>query len=98
MCNTAAARRRCRGFLPFLAVLLTLGSLSGSRLLAASDSTYGQIPLTFTANRGQIDDSVRFTVRWTELNGVFHAGIFAGVANNANVLAGWQTMGSWTVN
>jgi hypothetical protein len=54
-----------------MAILLTLGSLSGSRLLAASDSTYGQIPLTFTANRGQVHDSVRFTAKGCGLTAYF---------------------------
>jgi hypothetical protein len=46
-----------------LALLLTLGSLSGSVLHAASDSQYGQIPLVFIANRGQVHHSVRFTAQ-----------------------------------
>jgi hypothetical protein len=46
-----------------LALLLTLGSLSGSILHAASDSRYGQIPLVFIANRGQVHHSVRFTAK-----------------------------------
>ena len=71
MCNTGAARRRCRRFLPFLAPLLTLGSLSGSRLLAAPDSAYGQIPLTFTPNRGQVHNSVRFTAKGLGLTAYF---------------------------
>ena len=46
-----------------LALLLTLGSFSGSILHAASDSQYGQIPLVFIANRGQVHHSVRFTAK-----------------------------------
>jgi hypothetical protein len=40
-----------------------LGSSSGSILRGASDSRYGQIPLVFVANRGQVHDSVRFTAK-----------------------------------
>ena len=51
-----------RGGLQSLLVLyLVLGSFSGSLLLGASDSKYGQVPLTFIANRGQVHRSVRFT-------------------------------------
>src|SRR5437870_3042985 len=54
-----------------MAILLTLGSFSGSRLLASPDSSYGQIPLTFTANRGQVHDSVRFTAGGSGLTAYF---------------------------
>src|SRR5439155_8428689 len=71
MFDTAGACRRCRGFQPFVALLLTLGSFSGSILDASSDSSYGQIPLTFTANRGQVHHSVRFTAKGPGLTAYF---------------------------
>ena len=71
MLNTVAAWRRCWGFQPFVALLLTLGSFSGSILHAQTDSSYGQIPLTFTVNRGQVHHSVRFTARGPGLTAYF---------------------------
>jgi len=72
--DTVAACRRCRGFEPFLALLLTLGSFSGSTIRAASDSSYGQIPLTFTANHGQAHHSVRFTAKGPGMTAYFMPG------------------------
>jgi len=46
-----------------LALLLMLGSFSGSILRGASDPRYGQIPVVFIANRGQVHHSVRFTAK-----------------------------------
>ena len=46
-----------------LALLLMLGGFSGSILRGASDPRYGQIPVVFTANRGQVHHSVRFTAK-----------------------------------
>src|SRR6266567_2284140 len=73
MCNTSASRCRCWGF-QLLALLLTLGSFSAARLAGSSDSTYGQIPLAFTANRGQVHDSVRFTAKGPGLTAYFTPG------------------------
>src|SRR5260221_12325745 len=61
-------------FQPFVALLLTLGSLSASTLQGSSDSSYGQIPLTFTANRGQVHHSVRFRARGPVLTAFFTPG------------------------
>jgi Beta-propeller repeat len=40
-----------------------LGGFSGSILRGASDPRYGQIPVVFIANRGQVHHSVRFTAK-----------------------------------
>src|ERR1700730_205274 len=53
----------CGGSHSFLALLLVLGSSSASLLCGSSDSQYGQIPLVFVANRGQVHPSVRFTAK-----------------------------------
>jgi hypothetical protein len=55
--------RRRGGFQSLLVLSVVLGSYPGSLLLGSSDSKYGQIPLTFVANRGQVHNSVRFTAR-----------------------------------
>jgi len=46
-----------------LALILASGCFPGAVLRASSDPDYGQIPLTFIANRGQTHDSVRFTAK-----------------------------------
>ena len=53
--------RHRAGFQSRLVLTLVLGGSTGSLLLGSSDSKYGQIPLTFVANRGQVHHSVRFT-------------------------------------
>src|SRR5690242_11559181 len=74
MFEAVAACRRCWGFRPFSAILLTLGILSGFKVNASSDSSYGQIPLSFIANRGQTHDSVRFTARGPGMTAYFTPG------------------------
>jgi Beta-propeller repeat. len=72
--ETDGLRRSSRGIQSFLAFLLTLGGFSGSLLYGSSDSSYGQIPLTFIANRGQVHSSVRFTAQSPGLSAYFTPG------------------------
>ena len=71
MLETDGLRRSSRGIQSSLAFLLTLGGFSGSILYGSSDSQYGQIPLTFIANRGQVHSSVRFTAQSPGLSAYF---------------------------
>ena len=48
-----------------------LGSFSGSVLRGSSDSSYGQIPMTFIANRGQVHQAVRFMAKGPGLTAYF---------------------------
>jgi len=63
--------RHPRGFQSLLALSLALGGLAGSLRGGASDSNYGQIPLTFVANHGQVHHSVRFTAKGPGLTAYF---------------------------
>jgi hypothetical protein len=55
--------RHYRGLRSFLALCLIFGGCFASSLCGSSDSNYGQIPLVFIANRGQVHNSVRFTAK-----------------------------------
>jgi len=50
-------------FQSLLALILVLGSASGTLLYGSPDSRYGQVPLVFIANRGQVHHSVRYTAK-----------------------------------
>src|SRR5579863_466319 len=59
--NGRPQMNRRPGSRPLLALSVALGIASGSFLWASKDSQYGQVPLVFIANRGQVHQSVRFT-------------------------------------
>ncbi len=66
----AESSRRLRVRQSPLALFLTLGCFAGV-LSGSSDSQYGQVPLTFIANRGQTHDSVRFTAKGPGMTAYF---------------------------
>ena len=63
-----------RSFQSLLVLVLALGCFSDAALRGSSDPDYGQIPLTFIANRGQSHDSVRFTAKGPGLTAYFTPG------------------------
>jgi hypothetical protein len=63
-----------KSFQSLLVLWLALGCSTETRLRASSDPSYGQIPLTFIANRGQIHHSVRFTAKGPGLTAYFTPG------------------------
>src|SRR5713101_1344283 len=63
-----------KSFQSLLVLWLALGCSTETRLRASSDPIYGQIPLTFIANRGQVHHSVRFTAKGPGLTAYFTPG------------------------
>src|SRR5258705_8121128 len=60
-----------KSFQSLLVLWLALGCSTETRLRASSDPSYGQIPLTFVANRGQSHHSIRFTAKGPGLTAYF---------------------------
>ena len=64
----------CKSFQSLLVLWLALSCSTETKLRASSDPSYGHIPLTFIANRGQTHHSVRFTAKGPGLTAYFTPG------------------------